>query len=81
MIKHLLKENAIEDISSELEQMRETLKRLIKVRKSLSKDTPLSTSTDNSELKKIDYKIYDLKVDIRLAERFLLLCKRDLKTA
>ena len=81
MIKNLLKENAIEDISSELEQMRETLKRLIKVRKSLSKDTPLSTSYDNAELKKIDYKIYDLKVDIRLAERFLLLSKRLLETA
>ena len=81
MIKKYLKENALEDLCSDIEQMRETLKRLIKVRKSLSKDTPLSTSYDNAELKKIDYKIYDLKVDIRLAERFLLLSKRLLETA
>ena len=81
MIKKYLKENALEDVCSDLEKMRETLKRLIKVRKSLSKDTPLSTSTDNSELKEINYKIYDLEVDIRLAERFLLLSQRLLKTA
>ena len=81
MIKKYLKENAIEDMCSDLEQMRETLKKLIKVRKSLFKYTPLSTSTDNSELRDVKEKIFDLERDIRLAERFLLLSQRLLKTA
>ncbi len=81
MIKKYLKENALEDLCSDIEQMRETLKRLIKVRKSLSKDTPLSTSTDNSELRDVKEKIFDLERDIRLAERFLLLSQCLFKTA
>ena len=76
MIKKYLKENALEDVCSDLEKMRETLKRLIKVRKSLFKYTPLSTSTDNSELRDVKEKIFDLERDIRLAEQFLLLSQR-----
>ena len=37
MIKKYLKENALEDLCSDIEQMRETLKRLIKVRSYLRK--------------------------------------------
>ena len=75
MIKNLLKENAIEDLYLEIEQMKRTYRRLNKVRKFLSKDTPIATSTNDSELRDVQEKMFDLERNIRDAERFIMLSK------